>query len=510
MDTAKDPDRHSDDDVNLERYSLVLAAWWREIVFSVFLVAAAGATAVLGLRAAVPKYESSADVAIIPTDTAVSIDDKFRAVAGDFQSRRRFQDRGSRRAALIGLVHNGAVAGRVLDRLSGRLEEERYPSARLLEAITTELVTIGAVSRNNQSDLIRIIASADSPERAAAIADAWAEEYVVEVNRLYERVPQDVITRVQNEMKMAEEAYGRIQAKLETITANNDIDRLMRKIEMNNQRIERYRQLWHETTNALFYEKIHADAKSLIRNYDIRQRLKGILEDALSLRGQIENGAGPGSASNELAVQLLKIQAYTMSGTLPEGLEIVLSGAGVPHTGDAMAGAGDIDGVINAIEQRIMRVDEDIDGQITDLTIASLTTEDSNENVPLNRMMRYLNTGGRQLEALIRELEEDNKILNKGVEATNANLKNLTEERDRTLTAVQTLRNEMVELQLTSVAAPSEVRLASPAVVPWKSSWPSPVLVAAVMGAAWMPAAILLALFLNALGIRPFIERRGA
>ena len=199
-----------------------------------------------------------------------------------------------------------------------------------------------------------------------------------------------------------------------------------------------------------------------------------------------------------------------MSGTLPEGLEIVLDGADVPHTGDAMADAGDIDGIINAIEQRIMRVDEDIDWQITALTTASLATEDPNENVPLNRVMHYLNTGGRQLEALIRELEEDNKILKMGVEATNANLKNLTEERDRILAAVQTLRNEMVELQLTSVAAPSEVRLASPAVVPWKSSWPSPVPVAAVMGAAWMPAAILLALFLNALGVRPFIERRGA
>ena len=56
MSTMEDPHRHSDDDVNLERYSHVLAAWWREIVFSVLLAAAMGGAATLVYGVVSPKY----------------------------------------------------------------------------------------------------------------------------------------------------------------------------------------------------------------------------------------------------------------------------------------------------------------------------------------------------------------------------------------------------------------------------------------------------------------------
>ena len=47
-------------------------------------------------------------------------------------------------------------------RLDGLLEENRYTADTLFKAISAELVTIGSLARQNQSDLIRIRAEADS------------------------------------------------------------------------------------------------------------------------------------------------------------------------------------------------------------------------------------------------------------------------------------------------------------------------------------------------------------
>ena len=522
MNTTKDPDRHSDDDIGLERYSLVLAAWWREIVFGAFLAAAVGGVTALALRVVSPKYEALADVAIIPTSTAVSIDDKFRST-GDSRSRRLSRDdKYARRAALLGLVHNGNIATKVAGKLGAWPEEERHPAGKLLESISTEMITIGTVSRENQSDLIRITANADSPEKAKMLSDRWAEEYVSTVNRLYERVPQALITRVLNQTTVAEEAYGKIQEELEILTSDNDMKKQLRQIEMNNQRIEGYRNIWSQTLAGLSSEKIAADIRSLVYDYGLRGRLETFIKDAVSLRRQIEDGGEAGTASNDLAIQLFKIQIYTLSGSFPQGLEIVLDRTNASYAG-AVEQNKDINSVIKALRARMIQVSSDIEQKATQLsgqlleidamspngTSPILSRASGDDYSVMFQLDRYLANGDTLLQARIEQLEEDNGLLTAKIEATSSKMTDLTAERDRLRAAVSTLHNETIELQLAASAAPSEVRLASPAAEPWKSAWPSPALAAAVIGTAWIPVAMFLALLMNTLGIQPFLQKRG-
>ena len=522
MNTTKDPDRHSDDDIDLERYSLVLAAWWREIVFGAFLAAAVGGATALALRVVLPKYEALADVAIIPTSTAVSIDDKFRAT-GDSRSRRLSRDdKSARRAALLGLVHNGNIATKVAGNLDTWPEEERYPAGRLLESISAEMVTIGTVSRTNQSDLIRITASAASPEKALMLSDRWAEEYVSTVNQLYERVPRDLIARVRNQTAVTEEAYGKIQKELEMLTYSNDTKKQLHQIEMNDQLIANYRSIWNQTITGLFSEKVGADVRSQVYNYDLRNKLETLTRDAVSLRRQIEDGGDAGTASNDLAIQLLKIQIYTLSGNLPQGLEVVLDRTNASYAG-AVEQSKDINSVIKALRARAIQASSDIEqkaNQLSDrlLEIGTMSPNDTpsiSSGAPgtdyslIFQLNRYLASGDAPLRILIDQLEEDNRSLAEKIETVSARMHDLTEERDRLRSAVSTLHNETIELQLAASAAPSEVRLASPAVEPWKSAWPSPALAAAVIGTVWIPVAMFLALLMNTLGIRSFLQKRG-
>ena len=522
MSTMENLDRHSDEVVNLERYALILAVWWREIVFGAFLFAIVGGAVALALSVALPKYETSADVAIIPTSSVISIDDKFSAVGDDRQLRRTSTEEGvARRAALIGLVHNGDVASKVIERLGNRLEEDRYIKAKLLEKISAGLVTIGAVSRHNQSNLIRITASADSPEEAAMIADAWAEEYVITVNRVYERVPKDVIIRVRNQMMVAEEAYGEIQIELETHKLNNNVDELNRQIEMNDRSVENHKNIWYQTTTTLLNEKFNADIQSLLWNYTARRKLHGLLKDALSLREQIEYAGKADIPSNDLAIQLLKIQAYTMMSDVPQGLELALETNHSSYLGTVNHNE-DVDAFIKSLEGRIRQIETDIAQQERGVSSYLLDGGESGTNSshattsrtlkkaasPLSVLRYYVEFGDEPLRKLIEGFEDNNRTLKSKLEKISAREANLIEERDRRRAALQALRNETIELQLTASAAPSQVRLASSAVEPGKSSWPSPGLVAAITGAAWMPASVFTVLFLNALGIRPFLTRR--
>lgn len=217
-----------EDEIDLREYVLVLVAWWREIVLLTVLAALLGAGAILALRAIQPPvYEAAATVAISRTRTDINFDERFRTLSEeDMQA--VASNATARRSALVGLVSNGAIARAVIDRLGGLLETEEQIPANLLGAVEAELALPDG-SRGD-SDLIRIKATADSPEKAAAIANAWAEEYVRQVNLLYGQIPAELVASVTTELQNAQTAYETAQKALEAFVANNEIDRLNRLI----------------------------------------------------------------------------------------------------------------------------------------------------------------------------------------------------------------------------------------------------------------------------------------
>ena len=231
----------------LWRYLFVLTAWWREIVVGAALFTILVSAAAAAVRLILPTYETFADVTIVGATANRSLDDA-PSVSGLNQRDRM----APRRAALAGLVHNTGVARKVIERLRGQLDEEEAREAVLLERIAAEIFMTRNVNRREGSDLIRITARADSPEKTAAIANAWAEEYVIHVNRLYEPARESLMASITEELKRAREDYHAAQSDLEAFMAGNNLDRLNRLIEAKNGILAQLTDLWRAGIDSRF------------------------------------------------------------------------------------------------------------------------------------------------------------------------------------------------------------------------------------------------------------------
>lgn len=479
-----------DPDGSTGRHIPTLAVLWRKIIIVTFAAAAVGGAGAMTLRTILPKYETSGDVAIIPTDAAVAIDKRFDATTGS-RVGRSSRDKVARRAALVGLVHSGDLAKRVVERLDGKfLEGYEYPVGDLLQNISARLVTIGAFSRLNQSDLIRITFSADSPEKAAAITNAWMEEYTLFVNKLYERVPQPVIIRVRDEVKKTEIAYSKSQNELEEFISNSESSEITRAIEANNELIEKHKLLRHSIITTLIDSPINSLVSAIGQLHTRKRNLNMLANTAQSLLFQIENGGNASVDSNALAIGMLKLQIYTVESTLPEGLELEITGLAENRIGNVMEQIADTKSIIVSLKKEIAQIDQSISDSVLSMYESTPILQSYTDVSGLSRTALHIRT-------LISELESENKALQKRMEKDNFTLHNLTQRRDLLRSGLEALRNEQIELQLTAAAAPSEVRMASPAIVPRRSAWPSPVLAAAACGIVALAVMIFLVVFMD-------------
>ena len=386
VDTTPSP-RNPGDEVDLRAYAFVLAAWWREIVLGAVSFAIGTAALVLVFRAVFPTYETAVDVTVIRMATQVSMDQTLQT--GGQQRALQRQEWSARRAALVGLVHNADVAQAVAERLRGQFEDEREGTAnRLLLRIDAELVTIGMLSNSNMSDLIRITARGDSPEQAVAISNAWAEEYVDHVNRLYEQVPETLTVSISAAVADAQQAYDTAQARLEAFIARSEIDRLDRQIDAKATTLVNLQDLWRvnvdtqmmavekqrETAFQVVNEWFESRFQELQANYDTRRKLNLLLADARVLRAQIESAGAASVASNGLAFLLLKASVHASSVNPVDSLEINVADGVSVHV-DAMQQLEDVNAIIGALEVRDQQLAGDIARQSREMSNASLPAE---------------------------------------------------------------------------------------------------------------------------------------
>lgn len=541
------PDRDSEETVPLISYVFVLVGWWREIALCTFLMAIGCGTLMMAVRVLVPRYETSSAVALLRVTSNVAIDKKFSTGAtGDARvsgRREGWNAASSRRAALVGLVKTGKVARVVAERLSEKLGEKDIPAARLLESIDAGLVTVGALSLRNSSNLIRITARADSPERVAFIANAWAEEYVNHVNNLYRYTPANQLDMIYAELKRTQEAYHAAQKELETFLAASKVASL------NNEIVRRQHILTklYELQNALVTNAVHTEeenikrkseavtlyvemqSKKLSENYAYRRRLEQLVSNATDLRSQIENGGERVTIANSLALLLLKADAYAPSTNLPKSLEISLDnslGADVSKAEFLV----DIEAFVVTLQQRIENIDAFVmkesreirhGASLVDILDRNLIFSDSqNGNSGPVRIVKQnlseiatqvldleqLHTDSR-ITQLVQNLERDAQLLRMEVERMEATQSNLIQNRDVQRAALQTLQNEIVELKLAMSAFTSEVRLASRALVPVDPAYPSVVLIAGLGGIAGLLAVVSLVFLLNSQGSSPLLEK---
>ena len=211
------------DEVDISRYVNGLWRRWPEILLVTVATILITLVGVWAYRTWTPPvYESTATAAIVRTSTDVRFDERFTT-----SSDQPNMDVNSRRAALVALVKSGSIAQQVIKDLGGQLSPSNRSPATLLDAVTGEMATVGG--RVGQSDLINITVRALSPEQAALIANAWANAYVQQVNRVYGQVPDDMLGSVNAQLTEAQQTYAVAQEKLETHLATSRLDALVRQ-----------------------------------------------------------------------------------------------------------------------------------------------------------------------------------------------------------------------------------------------------------------------------------------
>lgn len=217
------------DEVDLRQYIQTVISWWREIFAVAIGTAVLAGLILLTLRLfSIPLYESSATVAIARVSSDITFDERFRTQSDETATTQR-SDMDSRRASLTGLVKSGAIAQIVIAELGSQLSAEEAEPETLLEMVQATIVA--GRTANIESDLIRITATADSPEKATAIANAWAQNYVQQVNSIYGQMPAEVLQSIDTEVVNADTQYQITQKSLEEFLANNQVKILQRLID---------------------------------------------------------------------------------------------------------------------------------------------------------------------------------------------------------------------------------------------------------------------------------------
>ena len=382
-----DPSRSSveyDDEIDLRIYLDILIRWWREIVLITVLSALAAGGALFALsQVQQSQYAATATAVIARVSSDVNFDERFLTTSEEGAASSAVA---SRRAALLGLVKSGAIAQSVIDELgSDRAEEERVP-ATLLESVEAELAP-GPDARS-PSDLIQITVTADDPEKAAAIANAWSGYYVDVVNGIYGQVPESVIASVKSEQAGVEQRYLDVQEALEDFIAASQIESLNRRLETDralleslklgqisaasavvdrdlNARLDLFNRLVDAEVNpslALLEQQTVQNVQRVADLLAVRSQIQQALGQTRTLQAQVASGGDAAAATNALALQLLKAQVFASTSpssamTLPNSLQLNIAATAPVTVAEQQA---DIDALITALEGYLTQLNSQI------------------------------------------------------------------------------------------------------------------------------------------------------
>jgi capsular polysaccharide biosynthesis protein len=445
MDLERPADTYDDDSIDLRKYVLILFRRWR-LILLLTLVAATVAT-VMAVSASLtpPPYEAVSGVAIVKTASDIVFEPRFLTV-GDTTASGVAAASSARRSALLSLVQNGAIASQVITQLGSQLgDNERNPAA-LMDKVKADVP--------QQGDLILIRVRDQNAAKAAAIANAWAQEYERSINSIYGGSPAGYNLSVQAELARTRQTYDHAQSALERFLATDRVEALTRQISdtqgianaLADARV-------NSQTTAISQESL-ARTKTLREMYATQLRVRMLAEDARAMRDQVRAGGEPAAASNGLALQLLKTQAFALSAGLPGQLQLQ-TGLATPAT-TAATQLADLEALIGALEKRDVTVTSAVAAQSQALlsaeegsgiaATATLTTPAANRTV-------------LALQAQVRSLQS-------ALEQERATSLTLTQARDLAWSTYSTLANKQAEVTVAAAISSSEVRFALPAVPP--------------------------------------------
>lgn len=395
-----------------------------------------------------PFYEATAGVLIARMRTSVTFDSRFRTVE-DLPGT-NYLEQDAHRTALARLVENGYVATKVAERMEKELGLTDWSPVRLLTVVSGEAVQAESdeisqsTTRPAMSDLIEIKVRFSDPDQAAWIANAWAEAYVEHVNALY-GIETESLNAIQNQLDDAYQTYEQAEQALLDFTADNQTADLEQQIAEKQTLVDELQ----ANRQAAYLEPLKTERLMYTQYYSTTRELELLLGNAKSLRSQIQRGGASGATANELALVLLKAQAFAGSESLPANLQIQIN-LDESETPDAASQIAEADALIQALEERIAEIEAAIEEQAGLLSSGEYQTQD--DSSAFDETIAGLQEEILQLQVLLAQ--------------ERAQEKELTRARDLAWDTYSTLETKAAELRIATEIADVEVRFASPAIAP--------------------------------------------
>lgn len=217
-------------------------------------------------------FEAKAQIAVVKSKTEVAFGSTLNTVSDeDLASAGAAQvlDAQARRSAFEGLVKNATIATNVITQLGDQLTEAQHNPSILLSQVSAEIV--------NKGDLINITVSDSDPVRAAAIANSWATEYELLVNKLYSGAPTTLSNEVGKELTRARDTYVQAQAAVEDFILNNKLDELTRLIDEKKLVLDQLQSGKSTAVSAIIDEQIKAQQQIINAYYNSQSASKLLL-----------------------------------------------------------------------------------------------------------------------------------------------------------------------------------------------------------------------------------------
>ena len=196
-------------EIDLKKYTDILLKRWLAII--AIAVVAGFIVGLIGLIQP-STYEAKASALVTGYRTELIL-------APEYESSQKV-DIFSQRTALVALVKSSAIANKVIEQLGDDLTIDEQKSANLLMQLQV----------TEQGDLIEISWQSTNAQKAADIANAWAEAYEIHINNLYSGISISQ-EELQNIAATALTEYETAQTAWETFIGDNRINEISEKID---------------------------------------------------------------------------------------------------------------------------------------------------------------------------------------------------------------------------------------------------------------------------------------
>jgi uncharacterized protein involved in exopolysaccharide biosynthesis len=392
-----------------------------------------------------PKYESQSLLLITKLRSSVTLDPRFETVAEEDIVNLSIQEEQVRRQTLVALAESRALFLKVIDLLG----EDLMPDERTVSYLAgvTDVGTVG--------NLLTLAAQASSPEKAADIANAWAQVYQEQVNRLYSTVAPS-LGQIEAELENAAASYEAAKTAYEAFVLESPLEEL-------NRQMEQKRAVLQELETAYLKAARRRVDMYLARAASIEQSLL----DAEGLNLQLAGSAETTELSDGelLALYVLEADAFAGEYLLPVTLDI---GAGWPVEGQVAV--EEAMGRLDHLVATLRSVQAEVEDEAASLSLALLEGDD----------LLALGEDGEGASR-VAEIQGEINALQAGIQALESDELDLLDARALAQDNHLALVRKAAEIEILTDLTGIEVQVAAPAQPPSQPVFPQPLL-ATVLG----------------------------